>query len=326
MKRSSFQRSRLGPVRCPLPGLGERLLAGAASLWFRDQIDLGLKLSGVPAFWRLTGCFGEGVKVAVLDTGAALEHPDLKGAIVDAANFTGSPSVEDRAGHGTAVCGVIGARADDRGIVGVAPRCRLYVAKVLGDDGSGRYEWITRGLEWARRYRCDLVNLSLGGPVDHPVLKQEVRRCYEAGMILVAAAGNEGDENPNRPADYPARYPEVVSVGSVSFRKVKSGFSNLGADVVALGEGVYSLWPPRGYRRWWGTSFSTPIVTGILALGIEYVRKQRAKGLNVEGITPANVSEWLHKASLDLGPEGFDRFTGWGLLSAQKLASLVQPR
>jgi major intracellular serine protease len=110
-----------------------------------ETVDWGLANYGIPDQWRQTR--GEGVRVAVLDTGVEANHPDLAGSIDDARDFTGSRfGSEDRVGHGTHVAGTIAARQNDQGVVGVAPDCRLLVAKVLGDDGSGSGRSVAEGI------------------------------------------------------------------------------------------------------------------------------------------------------------------------------------
>ncbi|MBI3463995.1 MAG: S8 family serine peptidase, partial [Planctomycetes bacterium] len=101
-----------------------------------EQIDWSLAAYKIPQHWVQTR--GQGIKVAVLDTGVDLDHPDLAAAIDEARDFTDSPSgPRDRNGHGTHVAGTIAARRNEAGVVGVAPECHLLIGKVLGDDGSG---------------------------------------------------------------------------------------------------------------------------------------------------------------------------------------------
>jgi subtilisin len=157
-----------------------------------ESYDWGQNRIGVPAVHRrMPGLQGAGVKIAVLDTGADVDHPDLR--IEDGLNAMRGgrrKSYQDDHGHGTHVTGIIAARMNGRGIVGVAPEARIIAVKVLADDGSGHVSDLINGLQWAHEQRIRVVNMSLGFYQDSVPLKRAVRRLYKRGMIMVAAAGN----------------------------------------------------------------------------------------------------------------------------------------
>ena len=156
-----------------------------------EIVDWGLTLLHVPLHWKQTQ--GEGVRVALLDTGVDESHPDLEGAIDDARDFThsrGGPA--DYNGHGTHVAGIVAARQNNRGVVGVAPRSRLLIGKVLGDDGGGSSAAVAAGVDWACDQNASVISMSLGSSEPDPRLLAVIRRATSKGVFIIAAAGNAG--------------------------------------------------------------------------------------------------------------------------------------
>lgn len=182
------------------------------------------RIGAAPASGRGREAPGAGAGVAILDTGVDLTHPDL--AIAGAVSFVeGAPSAADGQGHGTHVAGIVAARDDDRGTVGVAPGARLYAVKVLGDDGSGALSDVIAGLDWVVRNadKVAVANLSLGVQGQSPALRASIQAAVRAGVVVVAAAGNEGldvfgdDGRFDTPDDaIPAAYPEVLAVSALA--------------------------------------------------------------------------------------------------------------
>ncbi|WP_255421138.1 MULTISPECIES: S8 family serine peptidase [Micromonospora] len=229
---------------------------------------------------------GKGVKVAVLDTGFDSGHPDLAGRVTDAKNFTWEPSVQDRNGHGTHVSSTIagsGAASDGR-FKGVAPDVELIEGKVLDDNGSGQYDWILAGMDWAVAQGADVVSMSLGGAPTNgtDVLSAAVNRLSaESDSLFVIAAGNEG-------AAYtvgaPGAADSALTVGSVTKQSALSWFSSRGprldddaikpeiaapgTDIVAArATGTLDAEAVDGsYARLSGTSMATPHVAGAAAI------------------------------------------------------------
>lgn len=209
---------------------------------------------------------GKGVKVAILDTGIDSSHPDLRGAVKGGYNAVGnSRSVRDRNGHGTHVAGIIASRKNRLGIRGIAPEVDLYAVKVLDDRGSGKVSDLIEGIEWAVQNKMDVINMSVGTKENNQTLREAVQNAARAGVIMVAAAGNNGP-SPNTVL-YPAKYAEVISVGAVSKDRKIADFSARGAevDIVAPGKDIYSTWPGGGYKTLSGTSMAAPHVTGVVA-------------------------------------------------------------
>lgn len=278
--------------------------------------DWGLRLFGIPALWAKGR--GEGVKVAVLDTGAALDHPDLRDQIEDAADFTRSKTgASDTNGHGTHCCGVIAAAENGTGVVGVAPKARLLVGKVLGDSGSGGVSGIARGLRWAADRGAHVISMSLGSAKPSPTLRAACRYATSKGALLVAAAGNEGPYD--NTVGYPGGYPECLCVAAVDQAKRIAKFSSRGSqvDVAAPGVDVLSCYPPKGYAKLSGTSMATPFVAGVVAL---IVGRQIATGKKAI-TTVAELKAAVKKTAVDAGSPGFDTAFGWGLINPGSLVA-----
>lgn len=192
-----------------------------------ETVDWGLAAYHVPDHWKSTR--GQGVRVAVLDTGLDMNHPDLAGAVDDACDFTDSPrGAADGQGHGTHVAGTIAARQNEQGVVGVAPECRLLVGKVLGDDGSGTSEQVARGIDWAVAAGADILSLSLGSPDASTAIKTAIERAVAEGKFVICAAGNEGRDDA---VNYPAKWESTIAVGAVDRLGQSARFSSRGPEV-----------------------------------------------------------------------------------------------
>ncbi len=230
----------------------------------RERINWSQQVLGIPGIWRDTQ--GEGVRVAVLDTGIDTDHPDLKTAIVGSRDFTGD-GIEDVNGHGTHTAGVVGARLNNIGFVGVAPRTELLVGKVLGNDGRGAFDWIAQGIDWAVSEGAHIISMSLGGPVSSHRLFVSVHDALAKGRFVVCAAGNEGSLFQNS-IGYPGRYGGVLTIGSHDRNGNPSGFSSRGGEIDVMGPGsdIWSTYKDGGYASLSGTSMATPFVAGLSAL------------------------------------------------------------
>jgi subtilisin family serine protease len=291
-----------------------------ASLSAGDKADWGHDLLGVPRLWRLS--LGKGVKVAVLDSGCDRDHPDLQGAVsvwLDTTNSATGPG--DSCGHGTFCCGVIGARRNETGVVGVAPECELLSIKVLGDDGSGSIDQVVRGIDLALEHRADIISLSLGTSSPHPELERVCRKAVAQGTIVVASAGNSGPSLDT--VLYPAHYDVVISVGAIDISKQIARFSSRGkrVDVVAPGVQVYSCYPGGRYAYLSGTSMAAPYVSGILALYLSYRRLHEGPQWKEEVLV---LKKRLLETAVDLGPPGFDFSYGYGLINPESLFQLKE--
>lgn len=233
-----------------------------------DPINL-LQINA-PLFWEKSK--GDGIVVAVIDTGLDINHPDFAGRIVSPANFTkegGPTDVTEKDGHGTHVAGIIGGAK-----TGVAPRCRLMPIKVFGPaDGfqfqeAFRYVWdYNKTAKDADKVR--VINCSWGGPYD-PVVHYFIRELTEDGVAVIVAAGNQGDGKPDTAEcfTWPAFLYEVITVGALDLTgQQPAGFSSSyeGIDLAAPGTSILSTWPGGGYKNISGTSMAAPHVTGAYA-------------------------------------------------------------
>ncbi|TFB22778.1 peptidase S8 [Filobacillus milosensis] len=212
------------------------------------------------------GHTGDGVKVAILDTGIDASHEDL--VVAGGYSVFGDSPYNDGNSHGTHVAGTVGALDNDLGVVGVAPDAELYAVKVLDDNGSGSYAGIAEGIEWAIENNMDIINMSLGGSTDSSVLEEFVDLAYEEGILVVAAAGNSGtwlgwfDT-----VGYPAKYDSAMAVAAVDQNNNRASFSSTGnaVEISAPGVGVLSSVPGNGYASYDGTSMASPHVAGVAA-------------------------------------------------------------
>ena len=237
-------------------------------------IDWGQTSLHVGDYQKNAKTLGEGVKVAVLDTGVDTEHPDLKPNLKAAVDFTGCGVRDTKCGHGSHVSGIIAAAgANDTGVLGVAPKCELYSARVLDDDGTcpGDYQWIIDGIHWAIAQHCDVINMSLGSPCEPPPLVHSaIQAACAAGIIVVVAAGNDGQPALN----WPARYAECVAVAAIGKDGRLANFSDYGTGLAAVAPGVdiYSTWLNGQYCKESGSSMSAPFISGMIALMLSYHR------------------------------------------------------
>jgi subtilisin len=238
----------------------------------------GLQATGAPN----SQATGEGIRVAVLDTGFDLGHPDFTDRTVVSSSFVQGEEVQDGHGHGTHCVGTsCGPRelADGPGY-GVAYKAEIYAGKVLSNAGSGADGSILSGIDWAITNGCAVVSMSLGaattpGQAYSRTFERVAKRAMDRGTLIVAAAGNESDRRIGRvnPVGHPANCPSILSVSAVDSGRQMAWFScgtvdNVGAvDLTGPGLDVYSSWPtPLRYKRISGTSMATPHVAGIAAL------------------------------------------------------------
>jgi subtilisin len=279
-----------------------------------ETLDWSLKFLGIPPLWQQSR--GQGVRVAVLDTGCDLQHPDLRGAIVDSRDFTRSPwGVADRQGHGTWCCGMIAARAgNNMGVGGIAPECELLVGKVLRDNGTGDDREIEAGLTWALDNEADIVSMSFGGTFASRRMRGLLAQMMKAGILLIAAAGNDG---PGSPPNYPGAWPETISVAAVGRDGRVTDFSSRGptVDIAAPGEDMLST-IPGGYALNSGTSMACPVVAGVAALCLA---KHRQRGGNTPVETVDDFRAHLQATAIDQGQPGRDEEYGFGLISPEAL-------
>jgi type VII secretion-associated serine protease mycosin len=257
-----------------------------------------------PAWSRIRAATSQ--VIAVVDTGVDVTHPDLAGRSVPGYNaLTGGSSVTDPDGHGTMMAGIAAANTDNvEGVAGAAWTGRIMPVKVFPAGGLALDSDIAEGIAWAADHGAKVINLSLGGPEDSPVLHNAIIYATGKGALVVAAAGNDGDSTPQ----YPAAYSEVVAVGATDGNGALTDFSSWGdwIDVAAPGFDIASTYPGGDYAIGAGTSFAAPIVAGVAAL----IRAQ------TPAMTPQQVWHRIRATARDAGPRGIDPYYGTGLLDA----------
>jgi thermitase len=272
----------------------------------------GWDLAGLQAF-PSTG----GVKVGIVDTGIDTTHPDLAGKAVGCATsynngllIHNGVCIDDN-GHGSHVSGTISANTNNaQGVAGVAFNSPIVMCKALATvAGTGLTSDIANCMNWVAGQGAKVISMSLGGG-DNATLKAAVQRAYNGGngVLLVAAAGNDGDATLN----YPAAYPEVVSVAATDNRDHRASFSNANSDVeiAAPGVNVESTYAGGLYMQLSGTSMATPHVSGVAAVIADLNPTANA----------AAVRSKLDAAVDDLGAAGRDNSFGFGRVNLCKAA------
>jgi thermitase len=257
-----------------------------------------------------------GVRVGIVDTGIDQAHPDLSGQTVACAESLGSlvlGSCADDNDHGTHVSGTVAARANNAtGVAGVAFNADLVICRALrGPLGIGTTADVANCIDWAHSQGARVISMSLGGGPS-TTLQNAVAHAWEggaaSGSVLVAAAGNEG----NAIVNYPAGYPEVVSVGATDDRDQRASFSNANSDVEVAAPGVDIVSTTRGggYAAFSGTSMATPHASAVAAVLWQLS----------PGSTAASIRGGLTAAVDDLGPAGRDAGFGFGRVNLCKAA------
>lgn len=224
---------------------------------------------------------GERVTVAVIDSGVEASHPTFGGRVVPGIDIGDEPKegMCDGDGHGTAVAGVIAGGSDDSSYMGVAPEAEIWPARVIPSVETqvpeGQREelsrWLADGINAAVADGVDVINVSAGG-VDSPVLEEAVTRAHNAGIVMVAAIGNDNEylDDAEEPPAYPAMYDNVIAVGSIDSTGSWDPMSNFGEAVEIVAPGEQISGPAPGGEGFisdiQGTSFAAPHVSGTVAL------------------------------------------------------------
>ncbi len=266
---------------------------------------------------------GNGVKIAVLDTGINYNHPDLLSNYREGFDFVHNdddPFDDSWDRHGTHVAGIIAGVMNDEGIVGVAPDAALYAVKILDGGGFGMASWLIAGLEWAVANNMDIINLSVGFPLYSQAMEDACNSASENGVLLVAAAGNES----GGAVTYPAAFSSVIAVTGTDPEDQSGYFAPLGPEVelAAPGLAIYSTSRNESYAYLSGTSQAAPHVTGAAALLLE----TGMIDFNDDGVINAEDIRWrLIDTATDLGIEGRDEEYGYGLINVEQAIDFTPP-
>lgn len=271
-----------------------------------------------PSAWEETRG-NEEILIAIIDTGIDFDHPDLKNKIHssgrDFVNNDFDPT--DDNGHGTFVAGIAAAETNNReGIAGVAWNCKIIPVKSMEEDGTGYYSDIIDGIIWAADNGASVINLSLGGDVDDPNLKEAVKYAYDKGVVVVASAGNDSDF-----VLYPAAYDDYcLAVAATDYDDLSVDWSNFGSqvDVAAPGERIVGpvplwFWGPTSlpYAFGSGTSAASPHVAGLAAL-IKSIKPW---------LTVSEIMNVIRYSADDVNSSelpGEDEYIGYGRINMEK--------
>jgi subtilisin family serine protease len=265
------------------------------------EVPWGIARVNAPAAWAKTQ--GEGVRVAVIDTGIDAGHPDLRGQVVGCYNaFDSSASCFDDNNHGTHVSGTIAALWDGKGVVGVAPKARLVAVKALDKDGGSNLSSVIKGIIWCANNNIQVANMSLGSSMGSVFEHMAIVYAASHGVTFVAAAGNNGKK-----VEYPGGYADVIAVAASDENDHIASFSSRGDKVefIAPGVGVKSTVPGGGYDWYDGTSMATPHVSGLAALavargahGIDAVRAALKRAARPIGLSPQEQGSGIIDAAV----------------------------
>ncbi len=273
--------------------------------------ELPLRYMNVETAWDYqTG--SPNIRIGVFDTGIDTDNTDLKNKIDQAISFvTGDPYAGDKFGHGTNVASLIAAEANNGfGISGVCWGCRLVAVKVLSNTGAGVTSDLAEALRWAAANNIQIINMSLGngtGGDPGSVLSDAIKAAYDQGILLIAAAGNEGANS----VSYPARYDQVISVGAIDpTTGERAAFSNYkdGSELMAPGVDIFGdTFPNIGnVPITSGTSFAAPLAAGVAGL----------LWSEQPSLTRDEVRSRLSSSTKDLNTPGWDEQTAFGSVDA----------
>jgi len=288
----------------------------------QQKVGWEITAFNLPEAWEFTK--GEGVIVAVLDTGADLDHEDLVENLLPGRNFV-NPNLppEDDNGHGSHVTGIICAMNNDIGVVGVAPKAKVIPVKVLDGKGSGNLPNVANGIRWATDQGADFITMSLGAPNQMPMIQDAIRYAASKGVVTWCAAGNAGKTHQ---IFYPAAYPETIGIGAIDENFDRASFSCTGPDLdfVAPGVRILSTVPDNWYAVLSGTSMANPFAVGVAALLLSY---KRNKGLNIQlkdNVDYINLMKSYTTPTKNPEFAGQKFFEGFGIIDPRKIEDWIK--
>ena len=252
--------------------------------------------------------------VAVIDSGVRASHPDLVGKVLVGYDFVANDNdANDENGHGTGVAGTLSPRSNNQiGVCGVAWANPILPVRVLDANGSGNYSAIANGIIYAADRGAKVINLSLGGTSSSRALQDAINYAWNKQCVIVAAAGNNG----SNVAFYPAACTNVVAVSATNASDTRPTWSNFGSyvDISAPGVDILSVYGTDQYAAWNGTSFSSPVASGVVAL------------MAAANSTLTNVLlvDLLIKNSDDVGALGKDVYYGSGRVNANRAVTAAK--
>lgn len=271
------------------------------------------KIQAFQAWQATTG--SSNVVVAILDSGANMNQPDLAGRLLPGYDFVnGTASVTDDFGHGTAVCGTVAADGNNGlGVAGVAYGCSVMPVKVMDSSGFAAYSTIASGIKFAVDNGARVINLSIAGSDASATLQQAIDYAWSNNVVVVAAAGNAATNTPM----YPAACNHVLGVSATAADDSLAYFSSYGSYVQISAPGTM-IWTTQSdtnhpYGAWQGTSFASPVVAGVAALVISANPT----------LSNDQVVSLLEQSADDLGAPGYDPYFGYGRVDALRAVGLA---
>ncbi len=280
-----------------------------------EVYDWGLLDLNIPSVHKKT--MGEDIKIAIIDSGKS-EHFETINNTIAAKNFSKTVAVTDKNSHSTFIAGIIAAEKNNEGIIGVAPKAKLYFAKAMDDAGRGDPSSLTKAIIWCVQQKVDIISISAGMFFDFKPMHKAVKEAYAKNIIIVAAAGNTGTRHYD--VAFPARYSEVIGVAAYDQQRQAAKFSSRGINVACAMPGVdiYSTHLNNQFCKSNGTSFACPILAGICALILSQHRKLR-EHVNTPCNTPRQMLEHLQKYAINLGDK---KSVGFGTIDTTPMFEL----
>jgi subtilisin family serine protease len=276
------------------------------SQWYGDRLEYD-KIHKIST--------GKDVIIAVIDSGVDKAHPDLEGQVLSGIDLIdrNNDGGIDPNGHGTHVAGIIAAKKNDFGITGLAYNAKILPVRVLDEYGEGNDADIAFGILWAEKNGAKIINLSLGGTKEDPLLRDAIAEVVKNGVVVIAASGNTGD---NKEIFYPAANPFVVATASTDLLDKTSFFSTRGdyVDISAPGSMILSTTNGFAYKTDSGTSMATPFVSATIAL------------LLSQGFSNNTAIEKIYNTAYDIELQGKDELSGYGLIDPYTALTSNQPR
>lgn len=244
----------------------------------KAKFNYAIDIMDIDIMWK-NSIKGKNVNIAIIDSGCDVNHEELKDNIIGVYNFTNDDNgsihnVTDYLGHGTHIAGIIGSQ-NKKYRIGVAPESNLLILKVINKSGFSEADTLIKAIKYAKEWKdknkkkIDIINLSLGTSKDHQGLKKIINKGISENIIMVAAAGNQGDGNyTTNEISYPGFYKDVFEIGATDKNSIPTSFSNsnINIDFLAPGKDIFSSFPNNNYATLSGTSMAAPQVSGVIAL------------------------------------------------------------
>lgn len=283
----------------------------------KQKAGWGITAFDLPKTWQITQ--GEGVKIAVLDTGVDLDHPDLVENLLSGINLISrNEPPEDNNGHGTHVTGILVASNNDIGMVGVCPKAKVIPVKVLDAKGNGNLFTVADGIHWAADQGVDFIVMSLGSPMKVQNVRKAIQYAESKGVVTFCAAGNAGK---TKEVFYPANYEETIAIGAITedFKRAEFSCTGLNLDFMAPGENIFSTFPNDWYTTLSGTSMACPFAVGVAALVKSYVKSGKS---DIKLETTEDYRDMFRKYSIDINDLDLTNkkfLEGFGIIDPRKL-------